>query len=111
LASVSDDKSAGPDEAAFARLEEATSKLLERLAQESAQTDSERARGDAAEARVAELSQLLQRFTGDQAEADRLVSRLRRLEEENTDLRARIDRGRDGVERMIARIRFLENRG
>ena len=65
----------------------------------------------AAEARVAELSQLLQRFTGDQAEADRLVSRLSSLEEENADLRARIDRGRDGVERMIARIRFLENRG
>jgi predicted nuclease with TOPRIM domain len=109
--SVSEDRTTGSDQAAFDRLEEAISKLLERLAQESARTDAEKERGDAAEARVAELSQLLQRFTGDQAEAAQLMTRLSRLEEENADLRARVDRGRDGVERMIARIRFLENRG
>jgi len=53
----------------------------------------------------------VQRFTGDEAEAGRLLSRLKRLESENEDLRGRLDRGRAGVERMIARIRFLENQG
>ena len=39
------------------------------------------------------------------------MTRIRTLEEENADLRARLERGRDGVDRMIARIRFLENQG
>jgi hypothetical protein len=38
-----------------------------------------------------------------------MVSRLRALEEENADLRSRIDQGREGVERLLAKIRFLEN--
>jgi predicted nuclease with TOPRIM domain len=68
-------------------------------------------RAEAAEARVAELTEAVKRFTGDEAEAGRIMTRIRTLEEENADLRARLDRGRDGVERMIARIRFLENQG
>ena len=39
------------------------------------------------------------------------MSRLKGLEQENADLRARLERGRDGVDRMLARIRFLENQG
>ncbi len=94
----------GGEQAAFARLEGAVGRLLARLADESK-------RAEAAEARSTELSQLVQRFTGDEAEAGRLLSRLKRLESENEDLRGRLDRGRAGVERMIARIRFLENQG
>lgn len=94
----------GGEQAAFARLEGAVERLLTRLADEST-------RAEAAEARSTELSQLVQRFTGDEAEAGRLLTRLKRLENENADLKGRLDRGRTGVERMIARIRFLENQG
>lgn len=90
-----------PD-AAFARLEGAVGQLLDRLARV-------RGRAEAAEARNAELTQLVQRFTGDEEDAGQLLTRLKRLEEENAELRGRLDQGRAGVERMIARIRFLEN--
>lgn len=89
-------------DAAFARLEGAIGQLLERLT-------AARARAGAAEAKNAELAQLVKRFTGDEEEAGQLMSRLRSLEDENEELRSRLERGREGVERMIARIRFLEN--
>jgi hypothetical protein len=38
-----------------------------------------------------------------------MKARLNRLEAENRDLHERIARGREAVERLIARIRFLEN--
>ena len=44
----------------------------------------------------------------DPAEAGRLLSRLKALESENEDLHARLEQGREGVERVLARIRFLE---
>jgi predicted nuclease with TOPRIM domain len=87
---------------AFATLEGAVAQALERL---TAATQ----RAEAAEARSAELSELLKRFTGDEAEAGRLLSRLKRLEAENTDLRSRLERGRAGVDRLLAQVRFLEN--
>ena len=65
----------------------------------------------AAAARNAELTALLQRFTGDEEEAGEFVARLKSLESENAELRGRLDAGRDGVDRMIARINFLENQG
>ena len=68
-----------------------------------------RTRATEAEARGAELGELLQRFTGDEAAAGRLLTRLRALEEENTELRRRLEKGREGVERMLARLRFLED--
>lgn len=94
---------AAPD-AAFARLEEAVDDLLHRL-------DQTRLRAEAAETKTAELAQLVQRFTGDEQEAEELMARLRSLEEENEELRNRLERGRAGVERMLARIRFLESQG
>ncbi|MDX1492888.1 MAG: hypothetical protein R3253_02350 [Longimicrobiales bacterium] len=86
----------------FARLEDAVGELIDRLAES-------RLRAEAAEAKNAELAKLVQRFTGDEGEAEKLMSRLRALETENEDLRSRLERGREGVERMIARIRFLES--
>ena len=98
------DSGAAAEQAAFGRLEEAIARLLEHD-MHAVQ------RAEAAEARVAELTEAVKRFTGDEAEAGRIMTRIRTLEEENADLRARLERGRDGVERMIARIRFLENQG
>lgn len=91
-----------PEQAAFAALEGVVGQALESLAGLSKRAQS-------AEAKNAELSELVKRFTGDDAEAGRMLSRLKRLEEENADLRHRLQLGRAGVERMIARIRFLEN--
>ncbi len=93
----------GDDRAAdgFTRLEDAVGELLDRLAET-------RVRAHAAEQKSDELAELVQRFTGDEEEAEQLMTRLKALETENADLRNRLERGREGVERMIARIRFLE---
>lgn len=91
-----------PEREAFDALERAVTQTLDRL---RAMND----RVAAAEARSAELGELMKRFTGDETEAGRLLSRLKLLEDENLDLRSRLDQGREGVERLLAKIRFLEN--
>jgi len=98
------DNGGAPEQAAFAALEAAVGQALARLNDMST-------RAQAAEAKGAELTELVKRFTGDEAEAGRMLTRLKRLEDENTELRRRLDEGRAGVDRMIARIRFLENQG
>ncbi len=98
------DNGGASEEAAFAVLEGAVGRVLDHLT-------SMTQRVQAAEAKSAELSELVKRFTGDDAEAGRMLTRLKRLEAENGDLRRRLDEGRTGVERMIARISFLENQG
>jgi predicted nuclease with TOPRIM domain len=68
-----------------------------------------RRRADESQLRCGELETLLDSFrTGDENPAD-MKARLNRLEAENRDLHERIARGREAVERLIARIRFLEN--
>jgi len=106
-----EDNGAAPDDAAFERLESAVARLMAAYAEESSKVSAERTRADAAEARTGELAELVKRFTGDEAEAGLMMTRLKDLEQENADLRSRLERGRDGVDRMIARIRFLENQG
>lgn len=56
-----------------------------------------------------ELEELLRRFTSHEVDPGQILSRLKKLEEENSDLRSRVDQGRAGVERLLAKIRFLEN--
>lgn len=87
---------------AFRALERAVGQALERLA-----VMTERA--EAAERRSDELNELMRRVSGNPAEAGDLLTRLRDLENENDDLRGRLRRGRAGVDRMLARVRFLEN--
>jgi predicted nuclease with TOPRIM domain len=65
-------------------------------------------RAEEAEAKSEELEEIVRRFTGDEAEAGRLLTRLSDLEEENTDLHGRLKKGRSGVDRLLAKIRFLE---
>jgi len=62
-----------------------------------------------AEEKSEELEELLRRFTSHEVDPGDIVARLRKLEAENLDLRARVDQGRQGVERLLAKIRFLEN--
>ena len=90
-----------PERAAFQELDAAVGELIEELAAMKGRTSE-------AEAKSAEFEELVQRFTGDDAEAGRLLTRLKDLEGENTDLKERLERGREGVDRLIARIKFLE---
>jgi hypothetical protein len=89
------------DRTALTELEGAVSGLLDRLAGVSA-------RAEDAEGKSEELEELVKRFTGDGAEAGRMLSRLKGLEEENQDLRSRLETGRDGVDKVLAKIKFLE---
>jgi len=98
---VSEAETTPEDQRAFDRLEEAAAQLVDTV-------EELRTRVQAAEEKNAELSELVRRFTGDEAEADRLLSRLTSLQDQNEDLRSRMDEGRDGVDRLLARIRFLE---
>ncbi|MEX2467518.1 MAG: hypothetical protein WD995_11455 [Gemmatimonadota bacterium] len=91
-----------PELAALNALEQAVTAALERLENVSR-------RASEAEAKATELQRVLDRFTGDSGEARRLVGQFGALEEENVDLRRRVDEGRQGIERLLAQIRFLED--
>lgn len=96
-----EDSAARPERAALHELDRAVGSALERLR-------ALRARAEEAEARERDLQELLHRFTADPEEAGRLLGRMRALKAENEELRRRLDKGREGVERMLARLRFLE---
>lgn len=91
-----------PEKAAFAALESAVGQALERL-----ESMSRRVRD--AEAKGAELEEVVRRFTGDDQEVGRVLTRLSELEERNADLERRLAEGRAGVDRLLSKIRFLEN--
>jgi predicted nuclease with TOPRIM domain len=59
--------------------------------------------------RVGELERLLKSFEAGDADPAEMQTRLDRLERENRDMRARLDEGRSAVERLLAKIRFLED--
>lgn len=87
-----------PDE--FARLEAAVRRLLEEVA-------GYRARARVAEARAGELERTLRDLETGRLDPDQLRVGLRDLQEENGDLRRRLDEARDRVRRLIARFDFL----
>ncbi len=89
------------DRAALTELERAVGGLLDRLADVST-------RAEEAEGKSEELEVLVRRFTGDDGEAGRMLTRLKGLEDENQDLRGRLKKGRAGVNKLLAKIRFLE---
>ena len=86
----------------FVVLEEAVDQAIDQLS-----TMSERI--GLIEAKNTELAKLVERFTGDELEAGRIVTQVRELEAENTELRDRLVRGREGVDRLLTKIQFLEN--
>ncbi len=90
------------DRQALSRLERAVDELLEEV---------EGLRGLSArhEVRVRDLEALLRRFTKGDDDPARLLAQVAELEEENDLLKGRIQEGREGVERLLARIRFLED--
>jgi predicted RNase H-like nuclease (RuvC/YqgF family) len=91
-----------PDRAALDALERAVGDLLDRI---SWLHD----RAALAEDKREDLQELLQRFTGTDVDAGQMMARLRVLESENADLRSRLEQGRAGIDRLLAKIRFLES--
>ena len=55
-----------------------------------------------------ELEGLLKGVTSGKAGPREMIAKLHILEEENRDLRRRLEEGREGVDRLLAQIRFLE---
>ena len=96
-----EDSAAQAEHAALHELDRAVGAAVARMR-------SLRVRAEEAASRARDAQEILRRFTGDPEEATRLLGRMRALEAENADLRQRLARGREGVERMLARLRFLE---
>lgn len=96
------DNGGPPIREAIGALEAAVGQALERLAAATR-------RADAAEKKSAELNELMKRFSGSTDEGGEILTRLKHLEDENAELRGRLQQGRTGVERLLAKVRFLEN--
>lgn len=88
---------------ALAPLEAAVERALEEVR-------AVRERAAEAEARAERNEQLLRQFVDGREDPGALASRVAQLEAENEGLRARIEQGREGVDRILASIRFLEER-
>lgn len=93
---------AAPERHGFAALDQAVTLALDELRRL-------RERAADAERRSVELASLLHAFESGEETAAGMKERVVRLEGENADLRARVERGRETVERLIARVAFLEN--
>ena len=91
-----------PERQGFAALEKAVTRALDELGRM-------RERAAQAERRNADLAALLESFGSGEQTAEKMQARLTLLEAENQDLHGRIERGRETVERLIARVGFLEN--
>ena len=92
-----------PEREGFSVLERAVDHAIDQLSAMSQRVES-------VEAKNTELEELVRRFTGDELEADQIVTEVKGLEKENVELRDRLNQGRDGVDRLLAKIRFLENK-
>lgn len=71
---------------------------------------SARERAGEAEKRAERSAAMLRQFVAGDEDAGALSRRVAALEAENEDLRGRIERGRRAIDRVLAGLRFLENR-
>lgn len=55
-----------------------------------------------------ELEGLLRGVTSGEVGPREMIAKLHILEEENRDLRRRLEEGREGVDRILAQVKFLE---
>lgn len=62
-----------------------------------------------AETQGAELDEMLRGVTAGKESPSKMIDRLHILEEENRDLKERLFEGRTSVDRLLARIQFLED--
>ena len=67
-------------------------------------------RAEKAESRNAELESLIKRFGGGEEDAGQVLHRLAQLEAENQDMHSLLEVGRAGIDKLIAKLRFLEEK-
>ena len=105
--SSSGSKKISPDgvspDMAVERLERAVTAALEQVEQLKGEVARTHAQGEA-------LEGLLKGVTSGEEGPRELIEKLNILEEENRDLRSRLDQGRSGVDRLLARVKFLEEK-
>jgi len=59
-------------------------------------------------ARSEAMEELLRGVTSGEGGPREMIEKLHIFQEENLDLRRRLDEGREGVDRLLARVKFLE---
>ena len=91
-----------PDQA-VKRLEKAVTAALDQVEQLKGELVRMRTQGEA-------LEGLLKGVTSGEEGPREMIDKLHILEEENRDLRSRLDQGRAGVDRILARVKFLEEK-
>lgn len=93
-----------PEREALTRLESAVGRIL---------TDLSRTREDLTRerARLAATEEALHAFRHGDEDPVALRGRVQTLERENEDLKGRVTKGREVVQRLLARVRFLEEQG
>lgn len=84
----------------YARLERAVRRLLDEVA-------GYRARAEVAERRASELERTLREVGSGDLDPLKMRDGLRRLEEENRELRGRIVEAQERIKRLVARFDFL----
>ncbi|MFG1691712.1 hypothetical protein ACGF5M_06120 [Gemmatimonadota bacterium] len=104
MSNLGDDRGSHDDQKAFARLDEVVSQTVSRL-------EALRTRVEEVQAREADMRGLLGQFTSGELDPAEIMGHVRTLEEENEMLRRRLRDGKEAVERLLARIRFLEEQG
>jgi hypothetical protein len=97
--SVAEPRASHPE--TLSRLEDAVGRALARIDALQGELTRTGRRAD-------DLDDVLAGITGGDLAPSALLERLRDLEEENADLHRRLAAGREGVERLLAKIRFLE---
>lgn len=75
-----------------------------------AEVNAARERAAKAEEQAERSAAMLRQFVEGEEDPGTLSRRVQALEAENRDLRSRIERGRAGIDRIAASIRFLEDR-
>ena len=98
---ASEDRGVAPADA-LQRLEKAVSQAGDRV-------DGLHRKLARMQARREELEGMIRGVTSGELSPSEMVERVDILEQEGAELRARLNEGREGVERLLARIRFLED--
>ena len=91
----------GLEQTAFIELERIVDAALRHLGEVTR-------RAEMAEDRNAEFESLIKRFAGDEGDAGQVLHRLAELEEDNENMRSRLEAGQVSVDKLIAKIRFME---
>ncbi len=104
MSNLGDDRGTQYEQKALTRLDKVVGQTVSRL-------EALRTRVEEVQAREADMRGLLGQFTTGELDPAEIMGHVRTLEEENEVLRCRLRDGKEAVERLLARIRFLEEQG